>query len=307
MVRYFFLRLLSALPVALGVVTAIFFLIHLIPGDPVDLMLGETAAVADRATLRESLHLDEPLLKQYGRFIMGLSSGDLGQSFSMKQPVTEVLFSRYPATLLLAISAMLIAVSLAVPLGIFSALKKGGVGDQTILLFSLFGVSMPNFCLGPLLIIIFSLQLNWLPVSGKEGVLSLILPALTLGMGMAALLIRMTRASLLEIMDKEFILTARAKGLPERVVIFRHLFRNGLIPLTTVLGLQFGALLTGSIITETIFSWPGLGRLTIQAIFSRDYPLVQGCMLAVALTYLLVNLLVDILYAVADPRVRYET
>jgi peptide/nickel transport system permease protein len=209
--------------------------------------------------------------------------------------------------LLLAISAMLIAVSLAVPLGIFSALKKGGMGDQTILLFSLFGVSMPNFCLGPLLIMIFSLQLNWLPVSGKEGVLSLILPALTLGMGMAAILVRMTRASLLEIIDKEFILTARAKGLPERVVIFKHLFRNGLIPLTTVLGLQFGALLTGSIITETIFSWPGLGRLTIQAIFSRDYPLVQGCMLAVALTYLLVNLLVDILYAVADPRVRYET
>jgi peptide/nickel transport system permease protein len=168
------------------------------------------------------------------------------------------------------------------------------------------GVSMPNFCLGPILIIFFSLKLNWLPVSGKEGLLSLVLPALTLGMGMAAILIRMTRASLLEVIDKEFILTARAKGLPERVVIFKHLFRNSLIPLMTVLGLQFGALLTGSIITETIFSWPGLGRLTIQAIFSRDYPLVQGCVLTVAFTYLLVNLLVDIVYAIIDPRIRYE-
>ncbi|MEK7285758.1 MAG: ABC transporter permease [Nitrospirota bacterium] len=307
MARYLFLRLLWILPVALGVVTAVFFLIHLIPGDPIDLMLGETAGVADRVHLRESLHLDEPILKQYGHFILRLATGDLGESFSMKKPVMDILLSRYPATLLLAISAMIIAIALAIPLGIFSGLKKGGIGDQTILLGSLFGVSMPNFCLGPLLIILFSLQLNWLPVSGKEGVLSLILPALTLGIGMAAILIRMTRASVLDTMEKTFMVTARAKGLPERVVIFKHLFRNSLIPLITVLGLQFGALLTGSIITETIFSWPGLGRLMIQAIFSRDYPLVQGCVLAVAFTYLLVNLLVDILYVITDPRVRYET
>ncbi|MEK7702820.1 MAG: nickel ABC transporter permease [Nitrospirota bacterium] len=306
MVRYIFLRLLWILPVALGVVTSVFFLIHLIPGDPIDLMLGETSASADRAALSESLHLNEPLLKQYGHFIQGLATFDLGQSFSMKKPVTEILSSRYPATLLLAIAAMIIAISLSIPLGILSALRKGGVEDQTILLCSLLGVSMPNFCLGPLLIMLFSLKLDLLPVSGKEGLLSLILPALTLGIGMAAILIRMTRSSLLEVINKEFILTARAKGLPESVVICKHLFRNSLIPLVTVLGLQFGALLTGSIITETIFSWPGLGRLTIQAIFSRDYPLVQGCVLAIALTYLLVNLLVDILYAVIDPRVRYE-
>ena len=289
----------------MGVVTGVFFLIHLLPGDPIDLMLGEMAADLDRAVLRSALHLDEPILRQYAQFILSLSQGDLGQSFSMKKPVLQVILARYPATLELAVAALFIAILFAVPLGIFSALRRGSLLDQTSLLFSLLGVSIPNFLLGPLLIIFFSLKLNWLPVSGREVNLSFVLPALTLGVGMAAILLRITRASVLEIIGKAYILTARAKGLSERTVVLKHLFRNALIPLITVLGLQFGALLTGAIITETIFSWPGLGRLTIAAIYSRDYPLVQGCVLAIAFTYLLVSLLVDILYAIADPRVRY--
>ncbi len=223
----------------------------------------------------------------------------------MKQPVSTLILSRYPATLQLALAAMVLAITLAVPLGVFSALRRGSLADRGILVFSLFGVSMPNFWLGPILILFFSLKMNWLPVSGKDRFSSLVLPALTLGIGMSAILVRMTRSSLLEVIGKEFILTARAKGLPERSVILRHLFRNALIPLITLLGLQFGALLTGSIITETIFSWPGLGRLTLTAILSRDYPLVQGCVLVVALTTLMASLLVDLLYAFTDPRVRY--
>ncbi len=305
MARYLFIRLISVFPLALGVATGVFFLIHLIPGDPIDLMLGDKAASADRAALRETLHLDEPILKQYGHFMLSLSQGDLGQSFSMKKPVFDVLLSRYKATIVLAFAALFIAITLAVPLGVFSALRHGSLQDQSILMLSLLGVSIPNFWLGPLLIIFFSLKLNLLPVSGREGLLSFVLPALTLGLGMAALLLRITRASVLEIVKKDYILTARAKGLPEKIVITKHLFRNALIPLITVLGLQFGALLTGAIITETIFSWPGLGRLTISAIYTRDYPLVQGCVLGIAFTYLLVNLLVDILYVIADPRVRY--
>ena len=306
MARYLFLRLLSVFPVALGVVTGVFFSIHLLPGDPIDLMLGEMAADLDRFALRSALHLDEPILKQYGRFLSLIIEGDLGQSFSMKQPVSTVILARYPATLQLALAALMIAVVLSVPLGVLSALYKGSRTDRSILLFSLFGVSIPNFLLGPLLILFFSIKMDWLPVSGREGVASLILPALTLGMGMSAILVRMTRSSTLAVIGKEFILTARAKGLPERVVILNHLFRNALLPLITLLGLQFGALLTGSIITETIFSWPGLGRLTIAAILSRDYPLVQGCILVVAMTYLLISLLVDLIYAVIDPRVRYD-
>lgn len=305
MARYLFIRLISVFPLALGVATGVFFLIHLIPGDPIDLMLGDKAASADRAALRETLHLDEPILKQYAHFMLSLSQGDLGQSFSMKKPVFDVLLSRYKATIVLAFAALFIAITLAVPLGVFSALRHGSLQDQSILMLSLLGVSIPNFWLGPLLIIFFSLKLNLLQVSGREGLLSFVLPALTLGLGMAALLLRITRASVLEIVKKDYILTARAKGLPEKIVITKHLFRNALIPLITVLGLQFGALLTGAIITETIFSWPGLGRLTISAIYTRDYPLVQGCVLGIAFTYLLVNLLVDILYVIADPRVRY--
>ncbi len=306
MPRYLIRRLLWAGPVLLGVLTGVFFLIHFIPGDPVDVMLGERAAEADRASLRAALHLDEPILAQYGRFLGGALRGDLGRSLSTHRPVLETILTRFPATLQLAAAALLTAFAIALPLGILSALHPRSAVDTGGLLFSLVGISMPTFWLGPLLMLLFSLKLDWLPVSGRQGVASLILPALTLGLGMSAILVRMTRSSLLEVIRKEFVLTARAKGLPERKVLLKHAFRNALIPLLTVAGLQVGALLTGSIITETIFSWPGLGRLTIQAIQSRDYPLVQGCVFMIALTYLLVNLGIDLLYAFVDPRVRYE-
>lgn len=305
MARFLIRRLLWSGPVLLGVLTLVFFLIHLIPGDPIDVMLGERAAEADRAALREALHLDDPILTQYGRFLAGVAHGDLGRSLTSQRPVAGLILARYPATLQLAAAALFVALLIALPLGILSAVRPRTAVDAGGLLFSLFGLSMPTFWLGPLLIILFSLKLDWLPVSGRHGIASLVLPALTLGLGMSAILVRMTRSSLLEVFPKEFVLTARAKGLPEWRVILSHALRNALIPLLTVVGLQIGALLTGSIITETIFSWPGLGRLTIQAIQSRDYPLVQGCILAIALTYLLVNLLIDLLYAAVDPRVQY--
>lgn len=306
MTRFLIRRLLWSGPVLLGVLTLVFFLIHLIPGDPIDVMLGERAAEADRVALRAALHLDDPILTQYGRFLAGVARGDLGRSLTTQRPVAGLILARYPATLQLAAAALLVSLFIALPLGTLSAVRPRSMLDAGGLLFSLFGVSMPTFWLGPLLIILFSLKLDWLPVSGRHGIASLVLPALTLGLGMSAILVRMTRSSLLEIFPKEFVLAARAKGLPERRVILRHALRNALVPLLTIVGLQIGALLTGSIITETIFSWPGLGRLTIQAIQGRDYPLVQGCILAIALTYLLVNLLIDLLYAAVDPRVQYQ-
>lgn len=306
MTRFLIRRLLWSVPVLLGVLTAVFFLIHLIPGDPIDVMLGERAAEADRVALRAALHLDDPIPTQYGRFLAGVARGDLGRSLTSQRPVAGLILARYPATLQLAAAALLISLLIALPLGILSAARPRSMIDAGGLLFSLFGISMPTFWLGPLLIIFFSLKLDWLPVSGRHGIASLVLPALTLGLGMSAILVRMTRSSLLEVFPKEFILAARAKGLSERRVMLKHALRNALIPLLTVVGLQIGALLTGSIITETIFSWPGLGRLTIQAIQGRDYPLVQGCILAIALTYVLVNLMIDLLYAAVDPRVQYE-
>lgn len=306
MVRFLIRRLLWSGPVLLGVLTAVFFLIHLIPGDPIDVMLGERAAEADRAALRAALHLDDPILTQYGRFLAGVVRGDLGRSLASQRPVAGLILARYPATLQLAAAALLVSLLIALPLGILSAARPRSTVDAGGLLFSLLGLSMPTFWLGPLLIILFSLKLDWLPVSGRHGIASWVLPALTLGLGMSAILVRMTRSSLLEVFPREFVLTARAKGLPERRVILKHAFRNALIPLLTVMGLQIGGLLTGSIVTETIFSWPGLGRLTIQAIQSRDYPLVQGCILVIALTYLFVNLMIDLLYAAVDPRVQYE-
>ncbi|MBI3804095.1 MAG: ABC transporter permease [Nitrospirae bacterium] len=307
MAHFLIRRLLWACPVVLGVLTLVFFLIHFIPGDPIDVLLGERAAEADRAALRTALHLDEPILTQYGRFLGGVAQGDFGQSLTTHRPVAGMILARYPATLQLAAAALALALTIALPLGILSALRPRSAVDTGGLLLALIGISLPTFWLGPLLILLFSLKLDWLPVSGRHGLSSLVLPALTLGIGMSAILLRMTRATLLEVIRKEFVLAARAKGLPEHRVIVKHAFRNALIPLLTVVGLQIGALLTGSIITETIFSWPGLGRLTIQAIQSRDYPLVQGCILAITLSYIAVNLLIDLLYAAVDPRVQYES
>ncbi|UCD83795.1 MAG: ABC transporter permease [Deltaproteobacteria bacterium] len=306
MKRYLFRRLLLLVPVVWGVSTLVFLFLYLIPGDPVEIMLGETAQAADKTLLRQELGLDRPVHLRYLEFLGGLVRGDLGSSFYFKQKVLRTILERYPATLELALAAMVVAIIIAVPLGIISAIRQYSLIDNTSMFLALIGVSMPNFWLGPLLILIFSIQLNLLPVSGREGVASLILPAITLGTALAAILSRMTRASMLEVLRDEYITTARAKGLKEKVVILRHALRNALIPIITVIGLQSGALLSGAIITETIFSWPGIGRLLIQAIETRDYPLVQGCVLVISFSYVVVNLLTDILYAYVDPRIRYE-
>ena len=298
-------RLASALVVVFGVITLVFFLIHLVPGDPVEVMLGESSQAADRAALRHALGLDAPLAVQFGRYLSGLAGLDLGQSLHSKRPVAELLAQRLPATLELAVAALVVALTLALPLGIMAALRPGTVWDRAAMGFAMLGISIPNFWMGPLLILVFSLWLGWFPVSGRDGPASLVLPALTLGTAMAAILSRMVRATLLEVLSEDYIRTARAKGLGEREVVLRHALRNTLLPLTTLLGLQLGALLAGAVITEIVFAWPGIGQLTIEAIQRRDYPLVQGCVLLISLSYVVVNTLTDIVYARLDPRIRY--
>lgn len=297
-------RVALVIPTIVGAVTLVFFFLHLIPGDPVEVMLGETAQQADKERLREELGLNLPLYVQYGRFIVGVAQGDLGESYFYRRPVAQVIAGRVPATVELALAAFLVAGVIAIPLGIVAALREGTVVDNASVLFSLVGVSMPNFWLGPLLIILFSIQLGWFPVSGRGGVGSLVLPAVTLGTALAAVLSRMTRASLLERLGEDYLTVARAKGLPEWKVILKHALRNALIPIITVMGLQFGALLSGAIITENVFSWPGIGTLLINAIAARDYPLVQGCVLFITLSYVFVNLVTDLLYGWVDPRIR---
>ncbi len=304
--KYLLSRILLFLPAFLGAVTLIFFLIHLIPGDPVEVMLGETASPADKETLRQELGLDQPLLAQYLRFLSGLASGDLGDSLSQQGRVMDLILRRLPATLELTLAAMGIALMIALPLGIVAAVKRQTWMDHTSLLFSLLGLSIPNFWLGPLLIIVFSIELGWFPVSGRGGLGHLILPSITLGTAMAAVLTRITRSSLLEVIQEDYIKTARGKGLSEWSVWLKHALRNSLLSVITIVGLQFGSLLAGAIITETIFTWPGLGRLTIHAIQTRDYPLAQGCIMLISVSYLVVNLATDLLYKFADPRITYE-
>ena len=306
MKRYFLRRLLLLLPTLAGTLTLVFFLIHFIPGDPVEVMLGETASPGDKEELRKSLGLDQPLIAQYRAFLMGVTKGDLGQSLSEQTPVIELIRARIPATLELTVSAMAVAIFLSFILGMLGAIKKDSLIDRMGLLFSLFGLSMPNFWLGPLLIIVFAIQFGWLPVSGRGGFSHLLLPSVTLGLGMAAILTRIFRIGLIQTIREDYIQTARAKGLTERQVWLKHTLRNALLSVITILSLQFGSLLAGAVITETIFSWPGIGRLTVQAIQMRDYPLVQGCVLAIAFCYLLVNFLSDILYGLVDPRISYE-
>ena len=305
MKRYFLQRLLLLAPTLLGALTLVFFLIHLIPGDPVEVMLGETASAADKEELRHSLGLNRPLAAQYGSFLTGLMTADLGQSLSEQTGVADLIRARIPATLELTVFAMAIAIVLSFTLALLAAINRGSWIDRMALLFSLLGLSMPNFWLGPLLMIIFSIQLGWLPVSGRGGIDHLLLPSLTLGLAMAAILTRILRISLLRVAHEDYVQTARAKGLSEKQVWLKHTLRNALLSVVTILSLQFGSLLAGAIITETIFSWPGVGRLTVQAIQTRDYPLVQGCVLVIAISYLLVNFLTDIFYHLIDPRIVY--
>ena len=306
MTRFLARRLALTLPVLLGVATLVFSLIHFIPGDPAQAMLGEAAPQADVEELRRRLGLDRPLLEQYGTFLLGLLRGDLGTSLRTGQPVTAQILERMPATVELAAAAMLVAICVSIPLGIAAAVRRGTAVDHAAMTLALTGVSVPNFWLGPLLAIVFAVELGWLPVSGRGTPQHLILPAVSLGAALAAILARMTRASMLEELREQYVLAARARGVPRLGAVLRHAFRNSLIPVVTLVGLQFGAVLTGAVITETIFAWPGIGRLLIQSIGFRDYPLVQGCILLIAVTYVGVNLLTDLVYGVLDPRIRYE-
>ena len=306
MIRFLLRRLLLTVPVLVGVATLVFLLIHLVPGDPAQLMLGESAPPSDVAELRTRLGMDRPLYVQYGAFMEGVATGNLGTSFRTNQPVVRLIRERMPATFELAVAAMAAAILVAIPLGVIAAANAGGIVDHAATTFALIGISLPNFWLGPLLAIVFSIELGWLPVSGRGSFANLILPAITLGAPFAAILARTTRASVIEELGEPYVLAARARGVSRARAILRHAFRNSLIPIVTVVGLQFGSVLTGAVITETIFAWPGVGRLLIQSINARDYPAVQGCILLIAVSYVGMNLLVDLAYGWLDPRIRYE-
>ncbi|MBI4378359.1 MAG: ABC transporter permease [Nitrospinae bacterium] len=304
--NYIIKRVILFFPVVLGVVTLVFLIIHLVPGDPVELMLGENAIDSDKEKLRRDLGLDQPIAEQYLRFITNTFRGDLGRSIHTQKPVLLLIIERFPATIVLTICAIFVSLILSIPLGILAAYKQYSLFDKASMFISLMGISIPNFWLGPLLIILFSIKLGWLPVSGRGGIGHIILPSITLGTSLSAILARMTRSSMIDSLKEEYVITARAKGLSENAVIIKHALSNAAIPVITILGLQSGALLSGAIITETIFSWPGIGRLTIQAINTRDYPLLQGCVLIISLSYVVVNLITDILYVYFDPRIKYE-
>ena len=306
MVRYLLRRLLLTVPVMLGVATLVFALIHLVPGDPAQAMLGEGATAEEVVRLRTSLGLDRPLVAQYGSFLGGVARGDLGKSFRTGQPVTSEIWRRLGDTAILAVCAMGVAIAVALPLGIIAAVFRGRPLDHAAMTLALAGISMPSFWLGPLLAIFFAVRLGWLPVSGSGTPWHLVLPAVTLGTALAAILARMTRSSVIEELRELYVMAARARGLSHARAVVRHAFRNSLIPVVTIIGLQFGAVLTGTIITETIFAWPGVGRLLITAINTRDYPLVQGCILFISVTYVAMNLLTDLTYGLLDPRIRFE-
>jgi len=304
MLTFILHRLLGALLVIFGVITIVFLLIHMIPGDPVEIMLGESAATADREALRVALGLNRPLPVQFQHYLSKLLHLDMGISIHFRRPVSDLLVERLPATAILAALTLLLTVMMALPLGIMAAVRRGSLWDSGAMSLSMLGISIPNFWLGPLLILVFSLWLGWFPVSGHSGPGSVVLPALTLSTGLVAVLSRMVRSSMLEVLGEDYMRTAKAKGMPPQRVILHHGLRNALLPVITLLGLQLGALLAGAVITETVFSWPGVGLLTIESIQSRDYPVVQACVLLISVTYVLVNLLTDLAYAWIDPRIR---
>jgi ABC-type dipeptide/oligopeptide/nickel transport system permease component len=297
-------RLALVLPTLGGLVLVVFCFLHLVPGDPVEIMLGEAAVVSDEAAMRTALGLDRPLPQQFARFVGDLMRGDLGDSIAFRAPVTHLLAARYPATLELAAAALVLAVVTGIPIGVLAATRHGRALDVLIRFGSLTGVCLPSLWLGPLLVLVFSMQLGWLPVSGRGTLAQLVLPAVSLALGMVALLVRLTRASVLAAMGDAHVLAARARGAPEWLVLCRHVVQNALGPVVTVVGLQAGALLAGTVVTETIFAWPGIGRLLVQAIGARDYPLVQGCVLLIGVTYVTVNLVTDLVLAALDPRLR---
>ena len=306
MTGYIVRRIAAVIPVAIGVATLTFLIIHLVPGDPVVAMLGDTAPQADIEGMRHRLALDRPLPEQFVAFLGGLAHGDLGESITFRRSVSSLVAERFPATLELAGAGMLVALAIAFPLGLIAGARPGGAGDIASMGFAIAGISIPHIYLGPLLMIVFSLDLRWLPLTGRGGLAHLVLPAVTLGTALAAILARMLRQSLITVRESDYMRTALSKGLTPRAALLRHGLRNSLTSVVTLIGLQIGGLLSGALITEIIFSWPGLGRLLISAINLRDYPLVEGCVLTFAMTYVVVNLLTDLAYAFIDPRVRYS-
>jgi peptide/nickel transport system permease protein len=304
MIDFIVRRILFSIPVLLGVATLTFFLIHLVPGDPIDLMLGDQATTLDKTVLRHELGLDQSLGKQYVHFMGGLAHLDFGKSLLSKAPVSKELAERIPATAELAFVAIIIAMMIGIPLGVWASVKQYGAVDNSVLVGGLLGMSLPSFWTGPMMILIFSIYLDIFPVSGREGFTSVILPAVCLGLSLSAILMRMTRASMLEVIQEDYVRTALAKGVSKPKIYFKHALRNAMIPIITILGLQFGSLLTGTVITETIFDWPGIGSLFFESIQQRNYPVVQACVLFISFTYVAVNLLTDVAYALANPRVR---
>ena len=304
MIAFALSRVMSAAVTVFGVVVLVFALVHLVPGDPVEVMLGESSRPADRQALRVALGLDESLPIQFSRYLSRLATLDMGTSLHSRRPVAAMIAERFPATAELAVAALIVALVVALPLGAIAAVRCGSAYDHLAIAFATFGVSIPNFVLGPILILLFSFTLGWLPVSGREMSGALVLPAITLGTALAAILARMLRSTLLEVLGEDFIRTARAKGLREWRVLTAHAFGNAMLPVITLLGLQLGTLLAGAVITEIVFSWPGLGSLTVEAIQRRDYPVLQGCVLVISVAYVLVNSLTDVVYGWLDPRIR---
>ena len=305
-IQYLLPRILTALGVIFGVVCLVFLFLHLVPGDPVEVMLGESAQPADKEALRQALGLHQPLHWQLFSYIQNLITFDLGTSLYSGRPISHLLLERLPATIELGFASLLIALVVAIPLGVLAAVNKETPWDFGAMGFALFGVSIPNFWMGPMLILIGALWLGWFPVSGREDPASIVLQALTLGTAMAEILCRMIRSALLEVLTEDFIRTARSKGLTEWVVTFRHALGNALLPIITLLGLQLGALFSGAVITETVFSWPGIGSLVVEAIHRRDYPVVQAAVLLISFSYVMINLFTDLVYAWVDPRVRIQ-
>ena len=304
--KYLTQRLLSTIPVLIGVTIAVFSMLHLVPGDPIQMMLGEFQTSPEQmAQLQSQLHLDEPLPQQYGRFVTGAMQGDLGYSIRSKRPVMDEIKDNLPSTIILTLSGLAIALTIGLTLGVIAAVKQNTWVDLTSMVVAMLGVSMPSFWLGLLLIFAFSLKLEWFPATGGGDLRHLVLPAMTLGLGASAIIARLTRSTMLEVLNQEYITTARAKGLRGSVVVLRHALRNALIPTVTILGLQFGQLLAGAVVVETVFGRPGIGRLIVSAILEKDFPLVQGIVLFIAISYVVINLLVDLLYAVLDPRIRF--
>lgn len=304
MLTFILRRLLALIPVGLGVVAVVSAMIHAVPGDPADSILGAYATAEEKDALKKDLGLDKPFAFQLGAYYKQIARGDLGTSLLYRKPVKELIAQRIRPTLELAACAMIVAILLSLPLGIIGALRQGRAADYAAMAFALTGVAIPNFWLGPMLVLLFAITLGWLPVSERGSLSSYVLPAITLGTALAAILSRMTRNSMLDNLREDYVRTARAKGNDESTVVGKHVLRNAALPLVTVVGLQFGVLLTGAIITERIFDWPGLGTLILDGINNRDYPLVQGCVLMFSATYLIVNLLTDLSYAIVDPRIR---